>query len=106
MNSGAVVTLTRRLDVSEQTGCSKRSMLIATRLQPLRSLAKAKLMTGASSHQGSPVSSFRLLTAVLADLTLPLERNRLVALVQSVEQRARSRGRADDGESSHEASPA
>src|ERR1700742_4084152 len=33
--------------------------------------------------------------AVLADLTLPLERNRLVALVQSVEQRAKSRGRTD-----------
>ena len=31
--------------------------------------------------------------AVLADLTLPLERNRLVALVQHVEERARVTGR-------------
>jgi DNA-binding NtrC family response regulator len=31
--------------------------------------------------------------AVLADLTLPLERNRLVALVQHVEERARATGR-------------
>ena len=33
----------------------------------------------------------------LADLTLPLERQRLVALVQSVTARARSRGRGDVG---------
>jgi DNA-binding NtrC family response regulator len=32
--------------------------------------------------------------AVLADLTLPLERNRLVALVQRVEERARITGRS------------
>jgi DNA-binding NtrC family response regulator len=32
--------------------------------------------------------------AVLADLTLPLERNRLVALVQHVEERARATGRS------------
>ena len=32
--------------------------------------------------------------AVLADLTLPLERNRLVALVQHVEERARLTGRS------------
>jgi len=31
--------------------------------------------------------------AVLADLTLPLERNRLMALVQHVEQRAKAAGR-------------
>jgi ActR/RegA family two-component response regulator len=40
--------------------------------------------------------------AVLADLTLPLERNRLMALVQHVEQRAKITGRADTGDSSHE----
>jgi DNA-binding response OmpR family regulator len=34
-----------------------------------------------------------LVRSVLADLTLPLERNRLVALVQSVEDRARASGR-------------
>ncbi len=39
--------------------------------------------------------------AVLADLTLPLERNRLMALVQHVEQRAKVTGRADDSDSSH-----
>lgn len=32
--------------------------------------------------------------AVLADLTLPLERNRLIALVQHVDQRAKAAGRA------------
>ena len=42
--------------------------------------------------------------AVLADLSLPLERNRLVALVQHVEQRARVTGRSDDP-SSHPAAP-
>jgi DNA-binding NtrC family response regulator len=35
----------------------------------------------------------------LADLTLPLERQRLVALVQSVSARARSRGQRPAGES-------
>lgn len=34
-----------------------------------------------------------LLRAVLADLRLPLERNRLIALVQHVEDRARATGR-------------
>lgn len=43
--------------------------------------------------------------SVLADLTLPLERNRLVALVQHVEQRARVTGRSDDP-SSQPAAPA
>jgi DNA-binding NtrC family response regulator len=43
--------------------------------------------------------------SVLADLTLPLERNRLVALVQHVEQRARVTGHSDDP-SSHPAAPA
>lgn len=33
--------------------------------------------------------------AVLADLTLPLERNRLFALVQHVQERARARGRSE-----------
>jgi DNA-binding NtrC family response regulator len=43
--------------------------------------------------------------SVLADLTLPLERNRLVALVQRVEERARVTGRSDDP-SNHRATPA
>jgi DNA-binding NtrC family response regulator len=44
--------------------------------------------------------------AVLADLTLPLERNRLMALVQHVEQRAKATGRADNGDSSHDVAEA
>ena len=36
--------------------------------------------------------------AVLADLTLPLERNRLMALVQHVEHRAQITGRAGDAD--------
>jgi DNA-binding NtrC family response regulator len=35
--------------------------------------------------------------ALLADLTLPLERNRLLALVQHVEERARATGRQPHG---------
>jgi hypothetical protein len=42
---------------------------------------------------------------VLADLTLPLERNRLVALVQRVDERARATGRTGT-DSSHHAPPA
>jgi DNA-binding NtrC family response regulator len=40
--------------------------------------------------------SYAVHRSVLADLTLPLERNRLVALVQHVEERARATGRSDD----------
>src|SRR3712207_1053969 len=47
--------------------------------------------TPGSSHSGA--LSPPLQRAVLADLTLPLERNRLVALVQHVEERARATGR-------------
>jgi DNA-binding NtrC family response regulator len=47
---------------------------------------------------GGPTTSFSHVVhrSVLADLTLPLERNRLVALVQRVEERARATGRSDD----------
>jgi DNA-binding NtrC family response regulator len=49
---------------------------------------------------GTPLVTFSasLQRAVLADLALPLERNRLVALVQHVDQRAKITGRsgADD----------
>lgn len=41
----------------------------------------------------APPLAAALQRAVLAELTLPLERNRLVALVQHVEERARARGR-------------
>jgi DNA-binding NtrC family response regulator len=47
--------------------------------------------TPGSSYAGA--LSPPLQRAVLADLTLPLERNRLVALVQHVEERARATGR-------------
>src|SRR5258705_12396084 len=43
--------------------------------------------------------------AVLADLALPLERNRLVALVQHVDQRARAAGRVDRDGSDREVTP-
>jgi hypothetical protein len=42
---------------------------------------------------------------VLADLTLPLERNRLTALVQHVGERARARGRGPDSRSTGEVIP-
>jgi hypothetical protein len=44
---------------------------------------------------GSPVVTLSptLQRVVLADLTLPLERNRLIALVQHVEERAKTTGR-------------
>src|SRR5581483_11325083 len=44
--------------------------------------------------------------AVLADLTLPLERNRLVALVQHVEQRAKAAGRSASAASNEEVAQA
>jgi DNA-binding NtrC family response regulator len=44
--------------------------------------------------------------AVLADLTLPLERNRLMALVQHVQQRAMVTGRATRDDSDRETLPA
>ncbi|HXT16065.1 MAG TPA: hypothetical protein VN706_10585 [Gemmatimonadaceae bacterium] len=54
---------------------------------------------------GSPLVTFSpsVQRAVLADLTLPLERNRLIALVHHVDERAKVTGRADtSGGSSHE----
>ncbi len=54
--------------------------------------ARVLFATSGSERQTlSPVLS----RAVLADLNLPLERNRLVALVQHVEERARATGRGD-----------
>jgi DNA-binding NtrC family response regulator len=48
---------------------------------------------------GSPLVTFSpsVQRAVLADLTLPLERNRLIALVHHVDERAKITGRADHG---------
>lgn len=45
-----------------------------------------------SADEAAPLAA-SLQRAVLADLTLPLERKRLVALVQHVEERARAAGR-------------
>ncbi len=52
----------------------------------------ASVLFRASSDDRAPLSA-TLQRAVLADLTLPLERKRLVALVQHVEERARAAGR-------------
>lgn len=48
---------------------------------------------------GSPLVTFSpsVQRAVLADLTLPLERNRLIALVHHVDERARVTGRSLQG---------
>jgi DNA-binding NtrC family response regulator len=57
---------------------------------------------------GSPLVTFAasVQRAVLADLTLPLERNRLIALVHHVDERAKITGRAGSGgDSSQEIAP-
>lgn len=56
---------------------------------------------------GSPLSTFSasVQRAVLADLTLPLERNRLLALVQHVDQRARTTGRSNRDDSNEQTPP-
>ena len=56
---------------------------------------------------GSPLATFSasVQRAVLADLALPLERNRLLALVQHVDQRARATGRSSRDDSSEQTPP-
>lgn len=56
---------------------------------------------------GSPLVTFSasVQRAVLADLALPLERNRLVALVQHVDQRARVTGRASSTDTDRHSAP-
>jgi DNA-binding NtrC family response regulator len=57
---------------------------------------------------GSPLVTFSasVQRAVLADLTLPLERNRLIALVHHVDERAKITGRTSQtGGPSHEIMP-
>ena len=53
---------------------------------------------------GSPLVTLSptMQRAVMADLTLPLERNRLVALVQHVGERVKTTGRGVRGDSSEE----
>ena len=58
---------------------------------------------------GSPLVTFSpsVQRAVLADLTLPLERNRLIALVHHVDERAKVTGRGTAGGGpTHEIAPA
>ncbi|MEO8192713.1 MAG: hypothetical protein ABI681_02605 [Gemmatimonadales bacterium] len=60
-----------------------------------------------SDDEDVPALPFNLQRATLAELILPLERQRLLALVRFVESRARAAGREsfDDDSSSAEASP-
>lgn len=46
------------------------------------------------SPERRPIISLTLQRAVMADLTLPLERNRLLALAQHVQERAHTTGRS------------
>jgi DNA-binding NtrC family response regulator len=65
-------------------------------------LARLPLQSGGSFliyHSGDstrPPLAASLQRLVLADLDLPLERNRLLALVQRVDERARATGRPSD----------
>lgn len=54
------------------------------------------LLTFRTTEDAPPSLPFRLRRATLADLQLPLERKRLLALVKFVEDRARTSGRAAD----------
>jgi CheY-like chemotaxis protein len=58
------------------------------------------LLTFRTGEDTPPSLPFRIRRATLADLQLPLERKRLLALVNFVEKRARDAGRgSDDSES-------
>jgi hypothetical protein len=57
------------------------------------SLGSALIVYGAT-HDERPFLPTRLQRATLAHLVLPLERHRLVALIQSFESRARTTGRS------------
>jgi len=67
-------------------------------------LGSALIVYG-SSHDEQPFLPPRLQRATLAHLVLPLERHRLVALVQSFENRSRTTGRSMRGDISDEAQP-
>jgi len=54
----------------------------------------ALVLYGGGANADFPTLAPSVQRAVLADLTLPLERNRLLALVQHVGDRARATGRA------------
>ncbi len=63
------------------------------------------LLTFRTSEDTPPSLPFRVRRATLADLQLPLERKRLLALVNFVEKRARTAGRGSDDLDAVEDSP-
>ena len=78
------------LAVVERTLASQSGAdALAIRLAP----GGAMVLFRGSSEESTPVSP-TLQRAVLADLTLPLERNRLMALAQHVRERVQATGRA------------
>jgi len=56
--------------------------------------AGGALIVYGTSHEGRPVLPTKLQRATLAYLVLPLERHRLIALVQSFDSRSRVTGRS------------
>jgi hypothetical protein len=68
------------------------------------SLGSAMIVYG-SSHDERPFLPPRLQRATLAHLILPLERHRLVALIQSFESRSRTTGRSMRGDTADDIQP-
>jgi hypothetical protein len=68
------------------------------------SLGTAMIVYGAS-HDERPFLPPRLQRATLAHLVLPLERHRLVALIQSFENRSRTTGRSMRDDKAGDAQP-
>jgi hypothetical protein len=68
------------------------------------SLGSALIVYG-SSHGEQPFLPTRLQRATLAHLVLPLERHRLVALIQSFETRSRTTGRSMRDDIADDAQP-
>jgi hypothetical protein len=68
------------------------------------SLGSALIVYG-SSHDERPFLPPRLQRATLAHLVLPLERHRLVALIQSFENRSRTTGRSTHEDAADEIQP-
>lgn len=76
-----------------------RDVLIADRAEcPLPLMRGGALVTFRGTEDNSGHFPFRLPRATMAELHLPLERKRLLALVKFVEDRARASGRALDGD--------
>jgi len=64
--------------------------------------AGGALIVYGTSHEDRPVLPTKLQRATLAYLVLPLERHRLIALVQSFDSRSRTTGRSLPGQASDE----